>query len=156
MLLVVAVFAVTTAACGGDDDDDASGDGATTEAAAEGGGTLVFAASADPVVLDGALVSDGESLRAIDQMFEGLVTLSPGGTDIEPALATEWSASDDGLAWTFTLQEGVTFHDGEPFNADAAKVNFDRMLDDATASPRKSEIAHRRFGNQRVQRWYQF
>jgi peptide/nickel transport system substrate-binding protein len=126
MLLVVAMLAVAVAGCGGDDDDEA-GDGATTEEAAEGGGgTLVFGTSADPVVLDGALVSDGESLRAIDQMFEGLVTLSAGGTDIEPALATEWEASEDGLAWTFTLQEGVTFHDGEPFNAEAVCFNFDR------------------------------
>ncbi|HET9461503.1 MAG TPA: ABC transporter substrate-binding protein, partial [Gaiellaceae bacterium] len=49
-----------------------------------------------------------------------------GGTDIEPALATEWEASEDGLAWTFTLREGVTFHDGEPFNAEAVCFNFDR------------------------------
>jgi peptide/nickel transport system substrate-binding protein len=127
MLLVVAMLAIAVAGCGGDDDDDEAGDGATTEEAAEGGGgTLVFASSADPVVLDGALVSDGESLRAIDQMFEGLVTLSLGGTEIEPALATEWEASDDGLAWTFTLREGVTFHDGEPFNAEAVCFNFDR------------------------------
>src|SRR5687768_9960933 len=125
MLLVVAMLAIAAAGCGGDDDEAEDG-GATTEAAAEGGGTLVFGTSADPVVLDGALVSDGESLRAIDQMFEGLVTLSAGGTDIEPALATEWEASEDGLAWTFTLQEGVTFHDGEPFNAEAVCFNFDR------------------------------
>jgi len=126
MLLVVAMLAIAVAGCGGDDDDDAVGDTTTTEEPAEGGGTLVFGTSQDPVVLDGALVSDGESLRAIDQMFEGLVTLSAGGTDIEPALATEWEASEDGLAWTFTLREGVTFHDGEPFNADAVCFNFDR------------------------------
>jgi peptide/nickel transport system substrate-binding protein len=128
LLLVVAMLAVAAAGCGGDDDDDAAGTtGAeTSEEAEAGGGTLVFGTSADPVVLDGALVSDGESLRAIDQMFEGLVTLSAGGTDIVPGLATEWEASDDGLAWTFTLREGVTFHDGEPFNAEAVCFNFDR------------------------------
>ncbi len=126
MLLVAAMLAVS-AGCGGDDEESGDGGGATTEASGgDGGGTLVFGTSADPVVLDGALVSDGESLRAIDQMFEGLVTLSAGGTDIEPALATEWEASEDGLAWTFTLQEGVTFHDGEPFNAEAVCFNFDR------------------------------
>ena len=48
------------------------------------GGTLVFAGAADPVVLDGALVSDGESLRAIDQIFETLVSLKPGTTELEP------------------------------------------------------------------------
>ena len=43
-----------------------------------------------------------------------------------PQLATEWSASEDGLDWTFELQTGVTFHDGEPFNAAAVCFNFDR------------------------------
>jgi peptide/nickel transport system substrate-binding protein len=129
--VVVGVLALAVVGCGGDDDEET---GAGTTAAETGGGdeeeggggTLVFGTSADPVVLDGALVSDGESLRAIDQMFEGLVTLSAGGTEIEPALAEEWEASDDGLAWTFTLREGITFHDGEPLNAEAVCFNFDR------------------------------
>jgi peptide/nickel transport system substrate-binding protein len=130
LMLVAGMLAVTAAGCGGDDDDDEAGGGTTAAEETDGGeasgGTLVFASSADPVVLDGALVSDGESLRAIDQMFEGLVTLSLGGTEIEPALATEWEASEDGLQWTFQLREGVTFHDGEPFNAEAVCFNFDR------------------------------
>jgi peptide/nickel transport system substrate-binding protein len=130
LMLVAGMLAVTAAGCGGDDDDEEAGGGTTAAEETDGGeasgGTLVFASSADPVVLDGALVSDGESLRAIDQMFEGLVTLSLGGTEIEPALATEWEASEDGLEWTFQLREGVTFHDGEPFNAEAVCFNFDR------------------------------
>ena len=43
-----------------------------------------------------------------------------------PALATEWKPSDDGLTWTFTLRDGVTFTDGEPFDAAAVCANFDR------------------------------
>ena len=81
MLLAVALLAIGVAGCGGSD-KKSSDTGGTT------GGTLVFAGASDPVVLDGALVSDGESLRAIDQIFEGLVTLKEGGTDIVPALAT--------------------------------------------------------------------
>ena len=90
---------------------------------------MVFGASADPVILDGALVSDGESTRPINQMFEGLVTTEPGGTETVPALAESWEASEDGLQWTFTLRTGVTFHDGEPFNAEAVCYNFERMFD---------------------------
>ena len=86
----------------------------------------MFGTAADPVVLDGALVSDGESLRAIDQIFETLVSLKPGTTELEPGLASSWEISEDGLEYTFTLQEGVTFHDGEPFNAEAVCFNFDR------------------------------
>jgi peptide/nickel transport system substrate-binding protein len=122
MLLVVAVLAVAAAGCGGD--DETTGDGTT--AAAEGGGTLVFAGAADPVVLDGSLVSDGESLRVIDQIYETLIGLKPGTTELEPLLAKSWEASTDGLKWTFELQTGVTFHDGEAFNAEAVCYNFDR------------------------------
>jgi peptide/nickel transport system substrate-binding protein len=131
-VLAAAVLVMVVPACGGDDDDDGGGEG-------EASGTLVFAGAADPVVLDGALVSDGESLRPIDQMFEGLVTLSLGGTEIEPALATSWEASDDGQAWTFELREDVTFHDGEPFNAEAVCFNFDRWYN--FSGPLQSESA---------------
>src|SRR5215216_1493309 len=126
MLLVVAMLAISTG-CGGDDDEEGGGGGTTTEAAGGAeGGTLVFATASDPVVLDGSLVSDGESLRVIDQIYETLVGLKPGTTELEPSLATSWEASDDGLSWTFQLQEGVTFQDGEPFNAEAVCYNFDR------------------------------
>ena len=71
---------------------------------------LVFGAASDPVILDGPLVSDGESLRPIDQIFEGLVGLKPGTTQLVPLLATSWTASKNGLTWTFTLRKGVKFH----------------------------------------------
>lgn len=88
--------------------------------------TLVFGTAADPVVLDGPLVSDGESLRPIDQIFEGLVGLKPGTTQVVPALATAWKANKTGLLWTFTLRKGVVFSDNTPFNAAAVCFNFNR------------------------------
>jgi len=90
------------------------------------GGTVVFGAASDPVLLDGALVSDGESLRPINQMFEGLVGLKNGSTDLVPALATSWKASSNGLSWTFQLRKGVRFQDRTPFNAAAVCYNFNR------------------------------
>jgi peptide/nickel transport system substrate-binding protein len=52
---------------------------------------------------------------------------APGSSEqFTPALATKWSVSDDGLTWTFKLREGVKFHDGEPFNAAAAKAALER------------------------------
>ena len=126
MLLVVAMLAFA-AGCGGDDDEEGGGDGTTTEATGGAeGGTLVFAGASDPVVLDGALVSDGESLRVITQIFETLVALKPGTTEPVPGLAESWEANDDGTVWTFKIREGVTFHDGEALDAEAVCFNFDR------------------------------
>ncbi|MPZ91336.1 MAG: ABC transporter substrate-binding protein [Actinobacteria bacterium] len=122
MALLVAL-GLLAAACSAEESGSGGGE---TEEGGEATETLAFGTSADPVVLDGALVSDGESLRAIDQMFEGLTTLEPGGTEVVPGLATDWEISEDGLSYTFNLQEGVTFHDGEEFNAEAVCFNFDR------------------------------
>ncbi len=88
--------------------------------------TLVFASSADPVALDGALISDGESGRVIIQIYEGLVALKPGTTTVVPSLATKWKASPNGKQWTFTLRQGVKFSDGTPIDAAAVCYNFDR------------------------------
>jgi peptide/nickel transport system substrate-binding protein len=88
--------------------------------------TLVYAASADPALLDPSLVSDGESLRAADQIFESLVGFKLGGTQVVPELATSWSVSKNHLAWTFKLRKGVKFSDGTPFNAAAVCFNYTR------------------------------
>ena len=88
--------------------------------------TLVFGSSADPVALDGALISDGESGRVIIQIYEGLVALAPGTTKVVPSLATSWKSSPNGKSWTFSLRNGVKFSDGTPFNAAAVCYNFDR------------------------------
>lgn len=61
-------------------------------------------------------------------MFDTLITYKPGTTELEPGLATEWKSTPDGKTWTFTLREGVTFHDGTPFDATAVCANFDRWF----------------------------
>ena len=115
LLLATALLVVAAAGCGGDD-----------EGGGGEGGTLVFAGAADPVVIDGALVSDGESIRVISQIFETLIALKPGTTELAPGLATEWEVSPNALTYTFTLRDGVKFHDGTDFNAEAVCFNFDR------------------------------
>ena len=101
----------------GDDGGDADGDV---------DGTFVFGASSDPANLDPAFAQDGETFRVSRQIFEGLVGTVPGTADPAPLLAESWESSEDGMSHTFQLKEGVTFHDGTPFNAEAVCANFDR------------------------------
>src|SRR3954462_14952009 len=98
---------------------------ASTAGGASSSGTLVFAGASDPTYLDPALVSDGESFRVTEEMFEGLIALKPGTTKVVPALATSWKLTG-GKTWTFNLRKGVKFHDGTPWNAAAACYNFNR------------------------------
>jgi len=88
--------------------------------------TFIIAGAADPTYLDPALVSDGESFRVTEQIFEGLVSLRPGSTVVQAGLATKWG-SKNGKDWTFTLRHGVKFHDGTAFNAQAVCYNFNRQ-----------------------------
>ncbi|QIE54618.1 ABC transporter substrate-binding protein [Pikeienuella piscinae] len=54
--------------------------------------------------------------------------------NVIPELATEWAVSDDGLTWTFTLRDGVTFHSGKAFSSADVVYTFKRLLDEATGS----------------------
>jgi len=103
--------------------------------AAAAAGDLVIAvpASNEPATLDGQ-IDPYQSTWLINSLItDPLVIMAPDGTFI-PGLATEWSVSPDGMTWTFTLREGITFHDGEPFNAEAVKANLERVLAPETAS----------------------
>ena len=91
-----------------------------------GGGTFIFGRGGDSVQLDPAIVTDGESFRVTGQCLEPLYQYQPGSTVPIPALATECTPNEDSTEWTCTLREGVTFHDGTDFNADAVIFNFER------------------------------
>jgi len=92
------------------------------------GGTLTWGRGGDSVTLDLAQATDGESIKAGIQILENLVIFKPDSMDVEPQLATSWMVSKDGLVWTFKLRKGVKFHDGTPFNANAVKVSFERVI----------------------------
>lgn len=89
---------------------------------------LIYARGADSVKLDPALVTDGESAKVMNNIYDNLVRYKPGSTDVEPALAESWKVSEDGKVWTFYLRKNVKFHDGTPFNAEAVKFNIERQL----------------------------
>src|SRR5215203_5143025 len=79
--------------------------------ARQSGGRVVYGYGAEAVKLDPGDAIDRPSFDVSQNIYDGLVEIDQQGA-IQPALATEWSISDDNLTWSFTLREGVTFHDG--------------------------------------------
>ncbi len=88
---------------------------------------LIIAKSREALALDPQDITDTPSEEVNRAIYEGLVTFDDQ-LNIVPMLASSWTYTDDGLEWTFKLREGVKFHSGTPFNAEAVKVNFDRIL----------------------------
>lgn len=88
--------------------------------------TIVVGLQAEPTGLDPAQISDYNSSRATMEMYDSLLHFKDGSTELEAGLATDWNVSDDGLTYTLNLRQGVKFHDGTDFNADAVVFNLDR------------------------------
>ncbi|WP_259779473.1 ABC transporter substrate-binding protein [Aestuariispira ectoiniformans] len=91
---------------------------------------LVVGQIAEPKSLDPQTVTALNDSRILMNIYDGLVRYKDGTLQPVPALAKSWTISDDGLVYTFKLRDGVKFHDGSPFNAEAVKFTFDRMLDE--------------------------
>ena len=91
--------------------------------------TLTFEQSAEPISLYCGDESDGESLRACEQMSEGLYAYKIGATEPVPSLATECTSNPDKSIWTCKLRTGVKFHDGATFDASDVVATFAAMWD---------------------------
>jgi ABC-type transport system substrate-binding protein len=100
----------------------------------EGADQLVWMQNGEPSGLYCADETDGEALRVCEQINESLLGYEVGGTEVEPALAEEWESNDDLTEWTFTLREGVTFHDGSTFDANDVVASYRAQWD--AADPR--------------------
>jgi peptide/nickel transport system substrate-binding protein len=127
---VAAGLVLTLAACTG----GSGGSGSDDAASATDGGTLVYATGdAEPTCLDPHVGGNYPQALISTQYLEPLVGRDADGT-ILPWLATEWTVSEDGLTWDFTLADDVTFTDGTPFDAEAVKVNVEHLQDPDTQS----------------------
>jgi len=92
------------------------------------GGRLAVLLPGVPSTLDPhCAVTPAEQIAAL-AVTNPLLLCGTGG-EVEPAAAQEWSVSEDGLAWTFKVRKGLTFHDEAPCDAAAVKANLDRMLE---------------------------
>ncbi|MBB3112490.1 peptide/nickel transport system substrate-binding protein [Paenibacillus phyllosphaerae] len=114
------------AAAAGDTKETAADDTAAAQ-----GGELSYALATSPDSLDPHRSGLAVAVRVIRTIYDSLVVQLPDNS-IKPWLATSWTVSEDGKSYTFKLREDVKFHDGTPFNAEAVKYNFDRILDSAT------------------------
>jgi peptide/nickel transport system substrate-binding protein len=101
------------------------------------GGTLTVGVVSDPVTLDPAFFASYFELYAQYLVYEPLLTMTPD-LKVVPGIAS-YSKVDD-LTYNFDIKPGVTFQDGTPFDAAAAKFNLDRMLDPKNGSPRRSDL----------------
>lgn len=97
------------------------------------GKPVTFVEGTDVTVFDPTVVTDTPTTSVLTMLFDGLVQWDKD-LKILPSLATKWTTSEDKRTWTFELREGVKFHDGSPFNAEAAKFSLERVVDPATGS----------------------
>ena len=155
LVAVALAGALAIAACGGDDDDDASADetaaaapdetgasgtsgtsgtsssGATDTTAGDApvaaeGGTLRVAAVADPSSLDPQVGPGGNDHVMLYPIFDTLIRFEPETMEPQPGLASAWSF-DDPQTLRLTLNEGITFQDGTPLDAEAVKASLERF-----------------------------
>jgi peptide/nickel transport system substrate-binding protein len=110
--------------------DSGNSPAATQSGTAKEGGNLVVAIASDITSTDPAFSGSIDTSYVETQVMQTLVRVKPGSTTFElaPYLAKSWTESDDGLSYTFELQDGVKFHDGTDFNADAVCFNYNRWI----------------------------
>jgi peptide/nickel transport system substrate-binding protein len=106
----------------------AEGGAAASEPAASGG-TIIVGAETDIEGGDPTMASALATTRVLRNVYDGLVEFKLGSIDVEPGLAESWEISEDATQYTFKLRQGIKFHDGEPFNANAVDFALRRAFD---------------------------
>ncbi|GGF64864.1 glutathione ABC transporter substrate-binding protein GsiB [Paenibacillus albidus] len=135
MFMLLLIMAVVAAGCGNQANNSAGNNTTATSQPQETGTAagsdkdIVIAINSNFMTLDPHNASDTHSISAARTMYEGLMGFDEN-MNVIPVLATEHKISEDGLVYTFTLQENVKFHDGTDFNAEAVKANIARIQDE--------------------------
>ncbi len=104
------------------------------------GGHLTEAFTSDIQTFNPVLSHDTTSNAVINLVFSALVYTDPDTLDAAPDLATTWDVSPDGKTYTFTLRQGVTFHDGQPLTADDVKFTYDLLMDSKSGTTRATSL----------------
>ncbi len=128
LLPAAAVAALVLSACGdGGESVDTGGGGG---GGGGGGDTLVAAVSAQPDQFDPHQTTAYPSFQVLENVYDTLVVPNAEDLTMEASLAEGWETSEDGLTWTFTLREGVTFHDGSEFDSADVVYSYRRIIDE--------------------------
>ncbi|MBB6446183.1 ABC transporter substrate-binding protein [Bacillus benzoevorans] len=115
-----------------------SGTSSSSSGGGEDGGELIIGMESEADILDPHGAGGWVTMRINNQMFEPLIgeDLSRSSEEspvpeLIPVLAKSWEVSEDGKTYTFHLREGVKFHDGSDFNAEAVDFNIKRLTDES-------------------------
>ena len=101
---------------------------------------ISYSITDDPQQMDPTLNSYARSSVVLQNLFVGLYKLGPDGETYIPACATDYTVSDDGLTYTFTIREGLKWSDGTDLNANDFEYSWKRVLDPELASPTCSDL----------------
>jgi peptide/nickel transport system substrate-binding protein len=100
--------------------------------------TIVVGLSADITTFEPGMISSRDNANIVRHVFGSLFALTPEGEHV-PELAHTLEISEDGTAYTYTLEEGLTCHDGEPLTAEDVAYTFNRVADPAGSSTPPSD-----------------
>lgn len=124
-LLAISMFLV---GCNSKSNEETGGKNSGNEETGSNKDTLVYGRGGDSTSLDPITTTEGETFKVTENIFETLLQYGDQDTTINPGLAEKWDVSEDGLTYTFNLRQGVKFHDGTDFNAEAVVFNFNRWM----------------------------
>lgn len=124
LALILALLLIVTSltACGGGTQSGSSNQSGTTDEM----DVLYYAYNSIPILTWDPSIEFSNGIIVLNNIYEQLLRFNAATKEYEKVLATDYGKSEDGLVWTFKLREGVTFHDGTPFNAEAVKYSVER------------------------------
>lgn len=145
-LILMLVLTILAGCSGGSSSTPPTDPGSKPESPAAGGGSadknapVVVALESDVPTLDPHMHNERVAIIVNWNLFDSLLTRDPESMEVVPHLAESIKAVDD-LTWELKLRKGVTFHNGEEFNAEAVKFSFERVLNPEQKSPQRGNVS---------------
>lgn len=129
LMLAAVMAAAVLAGCAGSSAGDPGAGSGNTGNTGNAGDVLYHSYNAIPYVTLDPSVEYSNGIMILQNVYETLTRYNDETEEVDPLLATSWTASDDGTVWAFQLRDDVTFHDGEKMNAEAVAASIRRTID---------------------------